>query len=87
MCIPIIIKDESVTNTGQILCYSNCGLINSDSDITDPNHADGLSANDINACCNTDLRTSGYSSAASPVCTAACKFCYNYYISLHVLAI
>ena len=80
MCVLIIIIDGSVINSFGIECYSNC-----DSDMLDTTNSVDTSPNDFNGCCNSVSTTSGYGST-SINCDAACKLCYNHYISLHIPA-
>ena len=81
MCIPIIITDESITNPTNITCYSIC-----DSDVIDTDNMTDTFTDDVNECCNSASRTSGFGDDESG-CTKACKFYYNHCISLHILAI
>ena len=83
MCIPNIITDESVINTVQLTCYSMCGSDMVDAD----NNSMDTTTNDFNGCCNSVSTTSGYSATALSTCTTVCKFYYNHYISLYILAI
>ena len=80
LCIPIIIIDPSVRNAEEVTCFSNC-----DSDVIDADNPSDASVDDFNECCNTVSTTSGYGFPGN--CFVACKFCYNYYNSLHILAI
>ena len=60
------------------ICYSNCGLINSDGDVVDIDNPDDAyeSINDVNECCNTVSTTTGYGIPGT--CITACKFSYNH---------
>ena len=81
MCALIIIIDDSVMNSAAVACFSNCG-----SNTPDSTNLQDLSTNDFNGCCNTASSTSGYGITAA-ICTTECKFYYNYYIFLQILAI
>ena len=89
MCISIIIIGFTVRNLLAHTCFSNCGIINSDSDVE---FGSDEALNDYNKCCDSVSTTSGFSlTGISATCTTACKFCYkciyNHYISPHILAI
>ena len=81
MCILTIIIDESVINSMEISCFLNCGSI-----FPKLVNLNDQSLNDFNECCNTISRTSGYGTTQA-TCTTACKFCYNHYIPIHIIAI
>ena len=81
MCILIIIIDESVTNSMEVECFSDC-----DSNGVAINPTNDNTIGDLNVCCVSDFRSSGFGENGAD-CTATCKFCYNHCISLHILAI
>ena len=79
--------DGSITNIALVTCYSTCDLSNSNGNVQDTNNPMDSPTDDLNSCCNSVSRTSGYSITQRGnigPCTVLCKFSCNY-ISLQIL--